>query len=120
MTCAYQLKTRPEYFIPAVKNPAAPRSASASKLAQESSSEIRLYPVPADDQLFVSLKSAEQIKSEMQIVILSSRGEVLLEALKPKHWEELVLNTSSLSSGTYIIRCFSNSFTQSSSFVVVH
>lgn len=62
----------------------------------------------------------EQINSEMQIVILSSRGEVLLEAVKPKHWEELVLNTASLSSGTYIIRCFSNSFTQSSSFVVVH
>jgi PKD repeat protein len=114
------LKVGPEYFIPAVKNPADPRSASASKLTEVISHEIEFYPVPTDDKLFVSLKSAEQIKGEMQIVILSSRGEVLIEAVKPKHWEELVLNTASLSSGTYIIKCFSNSLTQSSSFVVVH
>ena len=75
------------------------------------SNNIKIYPNPTKDQIFIELISAENLFEEIHIVVFDNLGRrVKASTLSNYNNDKVMLSLSGLEQGIYNVNCYNNTF----------
>ncbi|MDR2840569.1 MAG: T9SS type A sorting domain-containing protein, partial [Paludibacter sp.] len=75
---------------------------TALSVSAVSISEIKIYPNPAKNELFINFPAAENVDNSSNVEIFNITGQRMLSTKYTNHQS---INISTLQSGIYILKC---------------